>query len=141
MFSMYTRNAVQSVQNSTSSKVVTKLRDILPGVFLAAIISGAAYSLRGFPALALFSPMIIAVIIGIMFANIIKLPRDVSAGIAFCQRPVLRSAIVLLGSQLTFTQIQSVGRCGLIIVAVALLSTFIATLRVARLMSVERKLA
>ena len=138
---MSARSPVQSKQHSTSFRITTKLQDILPGIFLAAVVSGAAYSLRGFPALAIFSPMILAVILGIMFANIIEIPRGAAAGIAFCQRPILRTAIVLLGFQLTFSQVQSVGMGGFLIVAVSLFATFIATLGMARLLGVERKLA
>src|SRR5690606_17398429 len=114
---------------------------ILPGLVLAAVISGAAYALRGLPGLAIFSPMILAVLIGVIFANIIEPPTKTAAGIAFCQRPVLRAAIVLLGFQLTFMQVQVIGLAGIAIVAVSLLATFTATLGIARLLGVDRKLA
>lgn len=126
---------------STSSELAAKLKCILPGVFLVAVVSGSAYSMRGFPALAIFTPMILAVIVGMIFANIVEVPRVAAEGIAFCQRSILRFAIVLLGFQLTFTQIQMVGIRGFVIAAVSLVATFIATLGMARFLGVERKLA
>lgn len=133
--------ASKSPTSTASPELLTKLLTILPGIVLAAIISGAAYALRGLPGLGIFSPMILAVIIGVIFANIIELPAKTAAGIAFCQRPVLRAAIVLLGFQLTFTQVQAIGLSGIAIVAVSLLATFVATLGVARLLGVDSKLA
>ena len=138
---MSTRLSIQPTENTSPTDLVSKLQSILPGVLLAAIISGAAYALRGSPLLAIFSPMILAVIIGIIFANVIEMPSRTAVGIAFCQRPILRAAIVLLGFQLTFTQIEAIGLTGLIIVAVSLLATFTATLGIARLLGVNSKLA
>lgn len=134
-------NSVQVSDDSKSGNSTAKVQDLLPGIVLVTVVSGAAYSLRGLPGFAIFSPLILAVIIGMIFSNIIEMPRSVSTGIAFCQRPVLRAAIVLLGFQVTFTQIQAVGSRGLMIVAASLLATYVATLGLAKLLGVERKLA
>lgn len=113
---------------------------IWPGVVLAAIVAASAFSMRELPGLGIFSPMILAVIVGIVFANLVGLPANTRAGIAFCQRTLLRFAIVLLGFQLTVTQLGAIGLGGVAIVASSLLATFCFTLGLGRLLGVERKL-
>lgn len=114
---------------------------IWPGVVLAAIVAASAFSMRELPGLGIFSPMILAVIVGIVFANLVGLPANTRAGIAFCQRTLLRFAIVLLGFQLTVTQLGAIGLGGVAIVASSLLATFCFTLGLGRLLGVDRKLA
>lgn len=114
---------------------------IWPGVVLAAIVAASAFSIRELPGLGIFSPMILAVIVGIVFANLVGLPANTRTGIAFCQRSLLRFAIVLLGFQLTVTQLGAIGLTGVAIVALSLGATFCFTLGLGRLLGVERKLA
>jgi uncharacterized integral membrane protein (TIGR00698 family) len=114
---------------------------VWPGIVLAVIIAAAALSVRELPGLAIFSPMILAVIVGIVFSNLVGTPVNTAAGIAFCQRSLLRFAIVLLGFQLTATQVMSVGAAGIGVVATTLLATFCFTVGLGRLLGVDRKLA
>lgn len=136
------------MSSSKSSAVVQSrwipamsMRGLLPGVLLAAVICGAAFSMRGLPGLTIFSPMILAVVIGIVFANVVDTPSHAKSGIGFCQRTLLRTAIVLLGFQVTAGQVMSIGLSGVGVVVVALVATFAFTLGLARLLGVERKLA
>lgn len=114
---------------------------LLPGIVLAAMAAGVAFSLRGLPALAVFSPMILAVIAGMIFSNVVGAPANAKAGVAFCQRSLLRAAIVLLGFQLTIGQVLSIGATGLGIVAITLIATFAFTVFLGRIIGVERELA
>jgi len=90
----------------------------LPGVALAGGIATVAFLLRYIHGMAAFSPMILAIVIGMAFHNIVGTPSLARPGIAFSLRRLLRAAIVLLGFQLTATQIASVGPRGLFIVAI-----------------------
>lgn len=117
------------------------LRGLLPGLVLAGIIGAAAVSMRELPGLVIFSPMILAVILGVIFANVVGVPAQTRAGIAFCQRSVLRFAIVLLGFQVTLGQLASIGAAGLAAVALTLVATFVFTIAAGRALGVERKLA
>lgn len=47
---------------------------ILPGVLLTAAIAGEAFTLRHLPGFGVFSPMILAIVIGIAFHNLIGTP-------------------------------------------------------------------
>ncbi len=111
------------------------------GIVLAIIVAAAAFSIRELPGLGIFSPMILAVIVGMIFANLVGAPAHAKRGIAFCQRNVLRYAIVLLGFQLTATQVASIGVSGVGIVAMTLGATFCFTIYLGKVLGVDRKLA
>lgn len=113
---------------------------LLPGLLLSAAIAGAGFSLRQLPGLTLFSPMILAILSGMVFHNVIGTPRRAKVGITFSMRRVLRLAIVLLGLQLTAAQVAEVGARGLAVIALTLISTFLVTTWIGRLLGVDRKL-
>ena len=113
---------------------------ILPGVALSAAIAVSAFLARSIPGVATFSPMILAILFGMAFHNVVGTPLAAGAGIAFSLRRLLRVAIVLLGFQLTLTQVASVGTGGLFVVAVTLVATFVFTVFAGRMLGVDRKL-
>ena len=130
------------VENSGGPPSPSALKvSILPGLLLSGGIAGAATFLHTFPMFALFSPMIVAVVAGIALNGVGLVPRSSNAGLTFAARPLLRFAIVLLGFQLTLTQVQDVGLMGTAVIALSLTSTFIVTQAVGRLLGVDRKLA
>ncbi|MBZ9962613.1 YeiH family protein [Mesorhizobium sp. BR1-1-2] len=113
----------------------------VPGVILVAMITAVAFSARNVSGFALFSPMILAVIAGMIYSNVLGTPAHAKAGIAFSQKRLLRFAIVLLGFQLTLGQVVSIGAGGIGIVAATLGATFLFTLALGRLIGVDAKLA
>jgi uncharacterized integral membrane protein (TIGR00698 family) len=118
-----------------------KAIEILPGVFLTSIVAGTAFAIRLLPGMANFSPMILSMIIGIVFHNTVGTAAWAKAGVAFSLRWLLRGAIILLGLQLTASQVIEIGGRGLGIIAVTLLATFVFTLWMGKLLGVEPKLA
>jgi uncharacterized integral membrane protein (TIGR00698 family) len=113
---------------------------IWPGLFLTATIAALAFALRELPGVGTFSPMILAIIIGIAFHNIVGTPRRAKEGVMFSLRRILRFAIILLGFQLTAQQIVEVGPVGFAIIVSTLLATFAFTTWLGHVMGVERKL-
>ncbi len=114
---------------------------LLPGLLMSAIVATAAYGLRGLPGMTAFSPLILAILIGTAFHNLVGTPAIAKAGVAFSMRRVLRFGIILLGFQLTVSQIIEVGHRGFLIIAATLTATFLFTVWMGRLLGVERKLA
>jgi uncharacterized integral membrane protein (TIGR00698 family) len=112
----------------------------LPGIALAGAIAIVAFLARNIHGMAVFSPMILAIVIGMAFHNIVGTPSLARPGIAFSLRRLLRAAIVLLGFQLTASQIASVGPRGLFIVALSLTATFAFTVSTGRALGLGRKL-
>lgn len=125
---------------ANARKASGPLRSLLPGLLLAGAIAAAAFGLRQLPMLGLLSPMILAIVIGIGFHNLIGTPTRAKAGVAFSMRRILRFAIVLLGLQLTAAQIAEVGAAGIAVIALTLVATFLFTTALGRLMGVERRL-
>jgi uncharacterized integral membrane protein (TIGR00698 family) len=116
------------------------LRSHAPGLLLAFILTCAATGLRVIEGVSMFSPLIIAMVLGAALRTLMGIPLSAKPGLGFSQRKPLRAAIVLLGLQLTFTQMALIGWSGLAIAAAALLATFIFTLWLGRTMGIERRL-
>ncbi|MDR3439203.1 YeiH family protein [Telmatospirillum sp.] len=114
---------------------------IVPGMLLCAALTVAAFAARRIPGVATLSPMIIAIIFGMVFHNVIGTPARARPGVTFSMKRVLRFAIILLGLQLTFTQVAEVGLTGVMVIAATLVSTFLITKWFGRVIGVERKLA
>lgn len=114
---------------------------LVPGIALAGAIAVAAFEARTIPGVGTFSPMILAIVIGMAFHNFIGTPARAKPGITFSMKRLLRAAIVLLGFQLTLTQVASVGGWGLFVIAATLAATFLFTVGAGRLLGVDHKLA
>jgi uncharacterized integral membrane protein (TIGR00698 family) len=114
---------------------------IAPGLLLTMAIAASAYAIREIPGVDTFSPMILAILLGILFHNVAGTPARAKGGVVFSLRRVLRLAIVLLGLQLTASQIVEVGGAGIAIIVATLVATFVLTKAAGRLLGVERKLA
>ncbi|MGC8868352.1 MAG: YeiH family protein [Sulfurihydrogenibium sp.] len=79
-----------------------------------------------------FSPLIIAIIIGIIVGNSVKIPEVLKPGITFSLKKILRVAIIFLGFRLTFQNIIDVGLEGLIVDSFMLISSFVITVFVSQ---------
>lgn len=113
---------------------------IWPGLVLTAAIAGAGFALRQIPGLGMFSPMILSIFAGIMFHNVVGTPLRAKAGVVFSLRRILRLAIILLGLQLTAQEVIEVGATGMAVIVLTLVSTFLFTTWLGRLIGVDRKL-
>ncbi len=117
------------------------LASLVPGLAMTATIAAAAFALRQLPGIALLSPLILSILIGIAVHNIVGTPARAKPGVGFSLRRILRFAIILLGFQLTAAQIVAVGGTGLALIVVTLVSTFAFTTWMGRVLGVDRKLA
>ncbi len=116
-------------------------RRILPGVALCAALAALATALHAAPGLGVFSAMILAILLGALFHNLVGTPGWARPGAAFSVRWILRGAIVLLGLQLTVQQLGEAGLSSLAIIAATLIASFVFTKWLGRVLGVERKLA
>ncbi len=114
---------------------------LAPGLALTCAIAAIAYALRTAPELSAFSPMILAIVVGAAFRAAFGAQAWGKEGSAFSLRRLLRLAIILLGLQLTATQVAEVGASGVAIIALTLVATFVFTTWLGRLLGVSPKLA
>ena len=114
---------------------------ILPGLALTGAIAAGALVLRLIPGVGMFSPLILATIIGMLVHNLRGTPAIANAGVTFSLKRVLRVGIILLGFQLMLSQVAAVGVTGIAIILVTLAATFLFTKALGRVMGVDPKLA
>lgn len=125
----------------TPFAIPERLRRPVPGLLLAAVIGGAALSLRQMPLLDRFSPLILAIVLGMALGAAIGRPAPAVAGLALAQKKLLRIAVALLGLQITLGQIAALGLGGFVAVAASLALTLVFTLWLGRRLGVPRGLA
>jgi uncharacterized integral membrane protein (TIGR00698 family) len=134
-------NLAETSLAETGSLLRARLHALLPGVLLAGAIVAMAFALRRLPGIGVLSPMILSILLGIALHNTLGTPAMARAGVAFSARRLLRLGIVLLGLQLTASEVVQVGATGLAILALCVVSTFAVTVWLGRLLGVEPRLA
>lgn len=121
----------------TTVELVPSRASILPGLLLTAGIVAAAFMLRQAPGLSLLSPLITAILIGVLWRNLFGLSPAMVPGMRVALHRLLRLGIVTLGLQLTLAQVLQVGATGLAVIVVGMAATFVLTLRAGRWLGVE----
>lgn len=111
------------------------------GLLLTSGIALLATFLHTLPGMDLFSPLILAILLGILVKNTVGTPQICQLGVTFSLKRILKFAIILLGLQLSLQQVVEVGTAGLSIVVVTLLSTFFFTCWFGKRLGVSKKLS
>ena len=102
----------------------------LPGLAIAASIAAVAFVVEFLiknNTAGVVSPLVIAVVLGALISNLGMLPENCRIGLGFAARNLLRLGIVLLGLQLSFSQVRELGAPGLALVIVVVAATFTGT--------------
>ena len=128
---------VQSTGASTLARTAWRDRSIWPGICLSTIIAGAAFAVHGLPGFSIFSPLILAITIGVVFHNVIGMPARAQRGVSISVRTLLRLAIVLLGFQFTWQEMGMLGWSGVAIIATTLVTSFTVTTCLGRWLGVD----
>ncbi len=116
---------------------LTAAPGLMPGILLCAGLAGTAFALRQMPGVGVLSPLILAILLGVLLRNTLGVPAAALPGMQFSLRRLLRLGIVVLGLQLTLGQMAEVGIAGLATVTAGLAATFVFTLWAGRLLGVE----
>ena len=126
-------------------KLTEQRSSMLHGVLLMALFACAAFYLGDmeFAKTLSFSPMIIGIILGMLYANSLRnnLPETWTPGIVFCSKRILRFGIILYGFKLTFQDITAVGLPAIIIDAIVVTVTILLGLFVGKLLKMDRSIA
>jgi uncharacterized integral membrane protein (TIGR00698 family) len=126
---------------AASAAFVEAVVAALPGLTLTGGIALAAFALHQIPVMGMFSPMILATVIGMLFHNLVGTPTICRPGVVFSLKKILRLGIILLGFQLMLSQVVAVGGAGVAIILAALVATFVFTKTMGRVLGVDPKLA
>ncbi len=84
------------------------------------------------------SPLLLALVLGVILGNVRLVPRTVAPGLAWSTKKLLRAGVVLLGLQLSFAQIAALGWQTATIVVTTTTVTFAATILIGRLLRISR---
>ena len=119
--------------------LLARVRALLPGLVLCLAAAGASYGasllLPG------VSPLIIAIVLGVLLANVVRLPAAASDGIDFSAKKLLRAGIVFLGLQLVLTDILDLGAPMLVVVVCIVAGGLLGTVLLGRLLRVPSGLS
>ena len=102
----------------------------LPGLGLTAIVAIVAFAVESLvksQTPLVISPLVVAVVLGGLIANFGLIPESCRSGLRFAARSLLRLGIVLLGLQLSFSQVRELGAPGLLLVIFVVAITFTGT--------------
>jgi uncharacterized integral membrane protein (TIGR00698 family) len=92
---------------------------IAPGVVLSLVVAAACMVVNHVAAMA--SPLLLAIVVGAVLANLRGVPAALQPGLDFSGRRLLRAGIVLLGLQLSLQDVAGLG-AGMVVVVVAVVS-------------------
>ncbi|NMO00063.1 YeiH family putative sulfate export transporter [Gordonia sp. TBRC 11910] len=107
---------------------------VAPGLLLCAAATAAAMAVNQL--LPTVSPLLIAILLGAVAANVWSVPQRLQPGIAFSAKKLLRLGVALLGLQLVLGDVIGLG-WGMIVVVVAIVGLGIAgTMFVGKLMGI-----
>ena len=123
---------------TVSGRVASRLRVLGPGLVLCLAAAGASYAVG--LALPGVSPLIVAIVLGVIAANTGLLPAATGAGIDFSAKKLLRVGIVFLGLQLVLGDILSLGAPMLLVIVAVVTGGLLGTLGLGRLLRVPAQL-
>jgi uncharacterized membrane protein YadS len=89
----------------------------------------------------LISHILMVIVAGILFRNLLSVPPIFNSGIAFCLKKLLRLGIMLMGIRLSIFAVLEVGAWGIPIVVVCVLSGLLITSYFGRLLHLPDRLA
>ncbi|GEM32145.1 membrane protein [Nocardia neocaledoniensis NBRC 108232] len=87
-----------------------------PGLLLAAAVVTAILLFTS--RYSVISPLLAAILVGAIAANVVDIPQRLRPGLQFCAKRLLRIGVALLGVQVTFTDILGLGPATLVAVLV-----------------------
>ena len=127
------------------AKLTEKRVSMLHGILLIALFACAAFYIgeaQFFKDIS-FSPMIIGIILGMLYANSLRnnLPETWVPGIQFCSKKVLRLGIILYGFRLTFQDIANVGVAGIVNDAIIVTVTILGGVWIGKMLKMDRDTA
>ncbi len=115
--------------------------ELAPGLVLVTALAAAAFVARALVPDIPLSPLMLAIVLGALWRNLLGVPAAATPGIAACIRLPLRAGIVLLGLQLTFGQLLDIGLVGAMVLVACVVLTFFFTLALGRALKVDACLA
>jgi uncharacterized integral membrane protein (TIGR00698 family) len=116
----------------------------IPGLILALVVALAArqaHWLLPNSVASAISPVLLAVLLGLLLGNVRRLPASFESGIRFAYQSLLRWAIVLLGASLSLETVLSIGGRALMMVVVLMTLALVLAHLLGKALGIPGKLA
>lgn len=115
----------------------------IKGLLLALAVTWAAYALSGLPSLKSFSlsPIIVAILLGMLVKNSLGVRRSMQDGVKLCAKKVLRLAIILLGFKLSLAEVGSLGLRATLLIVIVSTATLLVSVWLGRKLGIAKHLA
>ncbi|MFN0121125.1 MAG: YeiH family protein [Blastocatellia bacterium] len=135
-------------------KTSAEVARLVPGVALAAAVMLAALPVadwlgqallraRGIDPTGKASPVsgvTVAILLGLLLGNLLRLPAATQPGIQFCVKKLLRLGIILVGVKLSFIDVLKLGAWGIPVVMIAIASGLLFVTRFNRALNLPERL-
>ncbi|PKW17230.1 YeiH family protein [Saccharopolyspora spinosa] len=112
-----------------------------PGLAVTVVAIAVSMSISALVPAVAVSALTVAVVLGIVAGNAPGFPASARPGIAWSTKKLLRVGVVLLGLQLSVTQVLGLGAGTVVAVLLIVALSFVGTLLIGRLMGVPRGLS
>ncbi|MET7640022.1 putative sulfate exporter family transporter [Streptomyces sp. NPDC005438] len=111
-----------------------RFRALLPGLTLCLVAAGTSYGISlPLPGV---SPLIVAIVLGVLLANVARVPPRAAVGVDFSAKKLLRAGILLLGLHLVLADVLALGTPTLVVVACIVGAGLFGTVLLGRLLRV-----
>lgn len=127
------------IDRPTAGRERSALVRYLPGLGLIALLAMVARGMTAFLP-SIISEVTVALVLGLILANVVSLPAATKPGIKFAVRSLLRVGIVLLGARLSFQDVLATGLNSLLIVLIGMGVALLFTLGIGRLLRLPSRL-
>ncbi len=108
----------------------------LPGLAITGAVVAAAYALNhGIPSL---SPLSLSVVLGVIVANVVRMPEAAGPGVHFSGRRLMRLGVALLGMEVSIRSLLGLGWSTIAAVLVVVTVTILGVAGLAQLLGLER---
>lgn len=120
-----------------------KSLQLIPGIIITVTLTLLSYAITSLPLISALNlnSLIIAILLGVLIGNLVKLPAQTQPGLTFSSKNILRLAIILLGFKLSLTEIAQIGGKGLLIVLLTTTTTIFFTLWIGHKIKLNRNLS
>jgi uncharacterized integral membrane protein (TIGR00698 family) len=119
----------------TGAQAVQRSRTNVPGLLFAAIVASIGFAINH--QWANVSPLTASLVLGAILGNAGFIPAVADNGLRFASRSILRLGIIVLGLQLSFSEVAHLGGKGFIAVIAVVVITFFGTQFIAKLLGVS----
>lgn len=113
-------------------------RTHISGLLAAALLAATAYLLTAVPTFHLVSPILFAVLLGLVACNLGVLPNGADAGLEYASKILLGAGVVLLGLRLSLPDVLNLGAGALLVLLITVTATFAAALALGRWLRLAR---